>query len=87
MLVGSLIWANLIANFCGVTTNSDPDGTEFRVTMDYLNRFLHLVNAPLDMRTRLREYFHQTKHLQQVQWQSVAISEHQWPSVTISGHQ
>ena len=42
--------------------NSD---TEFRVTMDQLNRFMRMVEAPAEMRTRLREYFHQTKHLQQ----------------------
>ena len=45
--------------------NSDPEGTEFRVTMDQLNRFMRMVEAPAEMRTRLREYFHQTKHLQQ----------------------
>jgi hypothetical protein len=32
--------------------------------MDDLNRFLSLHNVPSDLRRRLREYLHQTRHLQ-----------------------
>ena len=41
-----------------------PPGAEFRRNMDDLNHFMHQKHLPPDMRRRLREYFHQTKHLQ-----------------------
>ena len=64
MLLGGMIWGMVIATFCGVVSNLDPAGTEFRTTMDNLNRFMALQGLPQDMRQSLREYFHQTKHLQ-----------------------
>lgn len=64
MLLGGMIWGMIIATFCGVISNLDPAGTEFRTTMDNLNRFMALQGLPQDMRQSLREYFHQTKHLQ-----------------------
>ena len=42
----------------------NPALTEFRCTMDALNRFMHAHDIPPQMQRRLREYFHQTKHLQ-----------------------
>ena len=64
MLLGGMIWGMIIATFCGVISNLDPAGTEFRTTMDNLNRFMALQGLPQEMRQSLREYFHQTKHLQ-----------------------
>merc|ERR1719482_438664 len=64
MLLGGMIWGSVIATFCGVVANLDPAGTEFRTTMDNLNRFMKLQGLPQQMRQQLREYFHQTKHLQ-----------------------
>jgi len=64
MLLGGMIWGSVIATFCGVISNLDPALTEFRTTMDNLNRFMALQGLPQDMRQALREYFHQTKHLQ-----------------------
>jgi hypothetical protein len=64
MLFGGMIWGMVIATFCGVIANLDPAGTEFRQTMDNLNRFMSLQGLPKDMRQQLREYFHQTRHLQ-----------------------
>jgi len=64
MLLGGMIWGFVIATFCGVVANLDPAGTEFRTTMDNLNRFMALQGLPNDMRRTLREYFHQTRHLQ-----------------------
>jgi len=64
MLFGGMIWGSVIATFCGVIANLDPAGTEFRTTMDNLNRFMSLQGLPQQMRQQLREYFHQTRHLQ-----------------------
>ena len=64
MLCGSMLWGNVIATFCGVMSTLNPDVTEFRQTMDSLNRFMALQELPVEMQRRLREYFHQTKHLQ-----------------------
>jgi len=64
MLFGGMIWGAVIATFCGVIATLDPAGTEFRTTMDNLNRFMSLQALPQQMRQQLREYFHQTRHLQ-----------------------
>jgi len=64
MLFGGMIWGSVIATFCGVIANLDPQGTEFRKTMDDLNTFMASQGIPREMRISLREYFHQTKHLQ-----------------------
>lgn len=64
MLAGGMVWGMVIATFCGVIASMDPKGTEFRKTMDDLNSFMALQGLPNDMRIQLREYFHQTRHLQ-----------------------
>jgi len=64
MLLGGMIWGTVIATFCGVITNLDPAGNEFRTTMDNLNRFMSQQGLPQEMRQQLREYFFQTRHLQ-----------------------
>uniref|UniRef100_A0A7S3B3S5 Potassium channel domain-containing protein n=1 Tax=Haptolina ericina TaxID=156174 RepID=A0A7S3B3S5_9EUKA len=63
MLLGSMLWGQVIATFCGVMSNLNPERTEFRRTMDDLNRFMRLNHLDHQIKTRLREYFHQTKHL------------------------
>lgn len=40
-----------------------PHAAEFNRTMDDLNRFVKIYNLPSDVRRRLREYFHATRHL------------------------
>ena len=65
MLGGGFIWGQVIGTFCGIITSFDPHGAEFRRNMDDLNSFMSNKQLPTEMRQRLREYFHQTKHLQQ----------------------
>ena len=65
MLLGAMMWGNVIATFCGIIATLNPAEVEYRQTMDDLNRFMRLQSLPQEMRRRLREYFHQTKHLQQ----------------------
>ena len=64
MLAGGFLWGQVIGTFCGVIATFDPHGAEFRRNMDDLNVFMAQKHLPTDMRRRLREYFHQTKHLQ-----------------------
>jgi len=54
----------MIAQVCGVATTLNPEVQEFRRVMDDLNRFMRYHDMPTKLRMRLREYFHQTKHLQ-----------------------
>lgn len=42
MLMGSVLWGQVVATFCGVVATFNPEGAEFRRTMDDLNRFMHL---------------------------------------------
>ena len=63
MLMGSVLWGQVVATFCGVVATFNPEAAHFRTTMDDLNRFMAMNGLPKDVRTRLREYFHQTKHL------------------------
>ena len=64
MLFGSMLWAYIIATFCGMIAMMNPTGAAFRNTIDDLNRFMELQALEPEMKRRLREYFHQTKHLQ-----------------------
>jgi len=64
MLAGGFLWGQVVGTFCGVIATFDPHGAEFRRNMDDLNVFMAQKHLPAEMRRRLREYFHQTKHLQ-----------------------
>jgi len=63
MLICSLLWGQVIGTFCGVIATFNPEQNAFRAQMDDLNRFMSQEDLPKEMRTRLREYFHQSKHL------------------------
>jgi hypothetical protein len=64
MLSGGMLWGHVIGTFCGVVATMNPQSTEFNRRMDDLNRYMTLHNLPDELRRRLREYMHQTKHLQ-----------------------
>ena len=57
-------WGRVIATFCEVLSTMNPALTDFRITMDNLNRFVAVHNLPGPFRVRLRDYFHRTQHLQ-----------------------
>jgi hypothetical protein len=63
MLISSLIYAQVIGTYCGVVATLNPELMAFHETMDDLNRFMIREEMPNEMRRRLREYFHQSKHL------------------------
>ena len=60
MLVGSLLFGQVVGTLVSIISTFNPEAAEFRRTMDELNRFMnhHLLDHSL--RQRLREYFHRT---------------------------
>lgn len=64
MLIGATLWGHVIGTFCGVVATMNPHSAEFNRRMDDLNRYLSMHNLPSELRRRLREYLHQTRHLQ-----------------------
>jgi len=64
LFFGALMWVYVTAKFVDVISNSDPDQTEFRQTMDNLNRFISFNKLPPELAVRLRQYYHATKQMQ-----------------------
>lgn len=64
MLTGAMLWGHVIGTFCGIVATMNPHHAEFNRRMDDLNSYLALNNLPQELRRRLREYLHQTRHLQ-----------------------
>jgi hypothetical protein len=64
MLLGGIMWGHVIGTFCGVVATMSPHVTEFNRRMDDLNHYAHTHNLDHDLRRRLREYLHQSRHLQ-----------------------
>ena len=67
MLVGSVLWGQVVGTIVSIISTFNPEASEFRRTMDELNRFLRTNHIEYTMRQRLREYFHQTKHIRLTQ--------------------
>ena len=66
MLMGATAWGMVIATLCGMIAHASMPMREFRLNMDRLNKFMVEKRMPMEMQRRLREYFHQTRHLQVV---------------------
>ena len=63
MLLGGGIWGFVIGTFVSIIANLGPATREFRRNMDDLNSWMARHSMNPVMRLRLREYFHQTRHL------------------------
>lgn len=63
MTLGGVLWGYVVGVFCGVIAQLSPATREFRQNMDDLNTYLAQNRVDPELRTRLREYFHQTRHL------------------------
>jgi hypothetical protein len=59
----SLGGRQVLALFCEMTTNSNPELIQFQQTVDELETFMRDHDLPDMMRRELREYFHQRKHV------------------------
>ena len=80
MLIGAIVWGNLIGTFCGVVATMNPHGQEFNRRMDELNRFVDSNNLEKDLRRRLREYA-STRTSQAEQRGSLHLLSHPFPSL------
>lgn len=65
MLCGASMWAYVVGNVCGVVASLDVRTLAFRQTMDDLNHFMSEKALDHELRGRLREYFHQARHMHQ----------------------
>jgi len=63
LFIGALIWVYVTAKFVDVISNSNPEVTEFRQTIDNLNRFIAFNKLPKELSQRLREYYYATKQM------------------------
>lgn len=63
MLVGSSLWAYIIGAGCGIIATLDPQGVEFRRTMDELNYFARDKDLPQHLTVKLRTFFQNTQHV------------------------
>lgn len=63
MLIGSCTWAYIISAGCGIIATLNPQGVEFRQTMDQLNYFSRDMNLPQALTIKLRTFFQNTQHI------------------------
>lgn len=61
MVLGTMVWAWVIASLCGILATLDPHATAYRNLMDELNFFMKERNFPQDHRVRLRDFFRHTQ--------------------------
>lgn len=54
VLIGVLLWAYVLSQFCDMATNSSPGNTEFKQLLDGLNEYFDARDVPRSMHRRLR---------------------------------
>uniref|UniRef100_A0A7S2BDX6 Ion transport domain-containing protein n=1 Tax=Florenciella parvula TaxID=236787 RepID=A0A7S2BDX6_9STRA len=63
LLVGSVLWAYIIGNACGIASSLDVDNIRHHQTMDALNYFMHDQLVPKEERVELRSFFNHSREL------------------------
>jgi hypothetical protein len=63
ILAGGILWGWVIGTFCGTIANLAPGTRAFRDNMNDLNHYLSVNRVDKQLRQRLREYFHQSRHI------------------------
>ena len=66
-MIAALFWTAVLASFCDMVTNSNPELAEFQQSLDELEVTMQYHDFPIEMRRRFREYFHQRKHVRMAQ--------------------
>lgn len=62
---GAILWTMILADFCDVASNGDPNGIKFRQKLDELNVFIGLHPViPIQMQRRMREYVYAQRYCQ-----------------------
>ena len=74
VLIGAILWTQILALFCDVATNSDPGAVRFRQTVDEMNSYLEMHRLPQGLRLRVREYLHAQRDCQSRLETSKAVS-------------
>ena len=64
MLISGMLWCYIMGSFCTIATTLDPRSVQFRTNMDALNLFMRDRGLPRAARVLIRQYFHNTRHLQ-----------------------
>lgn len=63
IMFGSIVWAYIIGNACGIVNTIDVATLQHRHTMDQLNRFMEDQGLPQSQRLRLRAYFNNCRDI------------------------
>ena len=64
VVLSCLLMSQIIASFCDVLSNMNPENTAFRNRMDHLNRYCRANQLATVTRRELREYLIRAKHVQ-----------------------
>lgn len=64
VLIGAILWTQVLASFCDVATNADPQALHFRQTLDDMNAFLSAHCLSPAMCVRVREYLYAQRDCQ-----------------------
>lgn len=64
VVASCLLMSQIIASFCDVLANMNPENTAFRNRMDHLNRYCRANSLATTTRRELREYLIRAKHVQ-----------------------
>lgn len=75
VVIGAFLWTTVLARFCEVATNSNPGLTHFRQSLDDINDYSRVNNLPDELATRLREYMHEQRAVQQKTWAEKALPQ------------
>ena len=67
MLIGSSLWAYIIACTCGIVTTLTPTAVEHRRLTGMLNYFVKHDGIPAELRERLRTYYNETTRMRYYQ--------------------
>ena len=65
VLFSALLWTNVLATFCDIVTNGDPDATEFHQLLASVNQYLDANMIADEVRHRVREYLYYVNQVKQ----------------------
>ena len=75
VIIGAFLWTTVLARFCEVATNSNPGLTHFLQSLDEINQYTRINKLPTELGTRLREYMHEQRLVQQKLWAEKALPQ------------
>eukprot|EP00747_Dinoflagellata_sp_TGD_P063441 gnl/TRDRNA2_/TRDRNA2_153450_c0_seq1.p1 gnl/TRDRNA2_/TRDRNA2_153450_c0~~gnl/TRDRNA2_/TRDRNA2_153450_c0_seq1.p1 ORF type:complete len:343 (-),score=24.35 gnl/TRDRNA2_/TRDRNA2_153450_c0_seq1:86-1114(-) len=65
MIIMATNWAYVVGSACGILSTLDPEGIQFKQTMDSLNQLMADRDMPHEMRRSLRTYLHESRTVRQ----------------------